>query len=44
MIGIRNHLFNLGFSISITADGNVPLEDMLRMEALNNFVLNAKKE
>ena len=44
MIGIRKHLFNLGFSISITADGNVPLEDMLRMEALNNFVLNAKKE
>lgn len=42
IIGIREHIFSLGFNIKVTAEGKVPLERMIDLDGLNNFVLNKK--
>lgn len=42
IIGIRKNFLSLKFSINITAEGKVPLEEMLNLDALNNLVLQKK--
>lgn len=42
IIGIRENFLSLKFSIKITAEGKVPLEEMLSLDALNAFVLQKK--
>ncbi len=42
-VRITRLLFRLGFNLSASISENVPLEEMLDLDALNEFVLTGKK-